>query len=221
MRELARWTSATPCRATLKLRVAPGWGRVDSHLAQLAQEREADLLVVGNHQRNLVERVWHGSISRSAIHEASCSVLCVPQRSLPAVVATPPAVVVVPLDFSALADRAVGIGYSLLGANGVLHLVHVGDPATANERDAQRAKLEARIPAEAATRGIRTEPHVLEGGTPWLAIWQYASRAGADLICMSTHTKDAIKSLVLGSQAQALVQHSRIPVVLVPPDRES
>jgi nucleotide-binding universal stress UspA family protein len=39
--------------------------------------------------------------------------------------------------------------------------------------------------------------------------------------CMSTHSRDVAASLVLGSQAQAILQHSRIPVVLVPPDRES
>jgi nucleotide-binding universal stress UspA family protein len=54
-----------------------------------------------------------------------------------------------------------------------------------------------------------------------LAIWQYASRVNADLICMATHSRDAVKSLILGSQAQALLQHSRMPVLLVPPDRES
>ena len=54
----------------------------------------------------------------------------------------------------------------------------------------------------------------------WLAIWQHASRLNADLICMATHSRDAVRSLVIGSQAQAILQHSRIPVLFVPPDRE-
>jgi nucleotide-binding universal stress UspA family protein len=62
---------------------------------------------------------------------------------------------------------------------------------------------------------------VLAAATPWLAIWQHAGRCGADLICMSTHSRDAAASLVLGSQAQAILQHARVPVMLVPPDRES
>jgi nucleotide-binding universal stress UspA family protein len=219
--DLGRWASESPCSASLKLRVVPGWGRIDSHLAQLANEKEADLLVLGNHQRNIAERIWHGSVSRNAIHEASCNVLCVPHVSTRATVAAPPRAIVVPTDFSLLADRAISLGYSLLEHGGTLHLVHVVTGAHQADRSAVLAELRARIPQEAEARGIQTELRVLEGGAPWLAIWQHAGRANADMICMSTHSKDAVKSLVLGSQAQALLQHSRIPVVLVPPDRES
>jgi nucleotide-binding universal stress UspA family protein len=219
--ELGRWASATPCSATIKLKVTPGWGRIDSHLAHLASTQEADLLVVGNHQRNLAERVWHGSVSRNAIHEADCNVLCVPHDSVPLSIAARAQVVVIPTDFSALADRAISIGYSLLGPGGLAHLVHVASDGTEAGRDRLRAKLEQRIPRDAHVRGIRTELTVVEGNAAWLAVWQHAGRANADLICMSTHSKDALKSLVLGSQAQAILQHSRIPVVLVPPDRES
>lgn|GEM_PF-2559454 len=219
--DLGRWVAEVPCLTTPKLRVAPGWGRIDSHLAQLAEENEADLLVVGSHQRNLGERVWHGSVSRSAIHEANCSVLCVPERQAAPHVAAAPRVVVVPTDFSALADRAIAIGYALLDRGGALHLVHVAGDVSKAEQAALTAKLQSRIPADAESRAIATEVHVVTAGTPWLAIWQHAGRAGADLICMSTHSRDAATSLVLGSQAQAILQHSRIPVVLVPPDRES
>ncbi|HKY36599.1 MAG TPA: universal stress protein [Polyangiaceae bacterium] len=219
--DLGRWASETPCGAATKLSVTPGWGRIDSHLAQLASEKEVDLLVLGNHQRNVAERIWHGSVSRNAIHEASCNVLCVPHVTARATVAAPPRVIVAPTDFSPLADRAISLGYSLLQHGGTLHLVHVANDDRDGDRSALLGKLRARIPKEADVHGIQTELQVLDGSTPWLAIWQHAGRANADLICMSTHSKDAMKSLVLGSQAQALLQHSRIPVVLVPPDRES
>lgn len=218
--ELGRWASATPARITPKLQVTPGWGRIDCHLAQLADQKEVDVLVVGNHQRNLVERVWQGSVSRHAIHEATCNVLCVPHVSVPTTIAVPAQIVVAPTDFSPLADRAIPLAYSLAGQDGVVHLVHVAGEGFV-DRDALLAKLNERIPPEASGRGIRTEVKLLEGREAWLAIWQHAGRANADLICMSTHTNDALKSLVLGSQAQSLLQHSRIPVVLVPPDRES
>lgn len=218
--DLGRWAVTIPCTSSPKLRVTPGWGRIDSHLAQLAAEKEADVLVVGSHQRNLGERIWHGSVSRSAIHEATCNVLCVPERQAAPHVAAAPRVVVVPTDFSALADRAIAFGYGLLNGGGALHLVHVAEETSESELAALTAKLQSRIPADAEARGIRTELRVLAAGSPWLAIWQHASRANADLICMSTHSRDAAASLVLGSQAQAILQHSRIPVVLIPPDRE-
>jgi len=219
--DLGRWAAEVPCRTSPKLSVTAGWGRIDSHLAQVAKEKDADLLVVGSHQRNLGERIWQGSVSRSVIHEATCNVLCVPERLAAPHVAVAPRVIVVPTDFSALADRAIAFGYGLLNHGGTLHLVHAACDAPKNEHDALMAKLKSRIPADAESRRIKTELHVIYAGTPWMAIWQHAGRASADLICMSTHSRDAAASLVLGSQAQAILQHSRIPVVLIPPDRES
>jgi nucleotide-binding universal stress UspA family protein len=218
--DLGRWAGETASTNDLELRVIAGWGRIDSHLAELALEEEADLLVVGNHQRNLAERIWHGSVSRHAIHEASCNVLCVPNVSAAARVASSPRAVVVPTDFSALSDRAIPVGYSLLERGGTLHLVHVnskGHPA----RDGALAQLSSRIPLGLEVRDLRSDIHVLDGSTPWLSIWQYAERANADLICMGTHSRDTLRTFVLGSQAQALLQRSHIPVVFVPPDRRS
>lgn len=219
--DLGRWATTIPCKTAPKLSVVPGWGRIDSHLAQLAAEKEADLLVVGSHQRHLGERVWHGSVSRNAVHEANCNVLCVPQRHAALRVAEKPRVIVVPTDFSALADRAIPFGYGQLGHGGTLHLVHAAGDTPKSEYATLKAKLESRIPADAATRGITTELHVLGSGDAWLVIWQLAGRVSADSICMATHSRSAKASLVLGSQAQAILQHSRIPVLLVPPDRES
>jgi len=219
--DLGRWVAETPSRTSPKLSVTPGWGRIDCHLAQLAQQKEVDLLVVGTHQRSVANRVWHGSVSRNAIHEANCNVLCVPQRHVANRTGQAPWTVVVPTDFSALADRAVSHAYALLARGGSVQLVHVVEHLHNVDLAALKAQLAARIPADAESRGIVTETHVLEGGAAWLAIWQQAGRSSADLICMATHSRDAAASLVLGSQAQALLQHSRIPVLLVPPDRES
>jgi nucleotide-binding universal stress UspA family protein len=58
--------------------VGPGLGRLDVHLAELAASEQADLLVVGSHQRAGLSRVWHGSVSRGALLNADMSVACVP-----------------------------------------------------------------------------------------------------------------------------------------------
>jgi nucleotide-binding universal stress UspA family protein len=219
--DLGRWTNETPGVKQVKLDVSPGFGRIDCHLAQLANDKSADLLVVGSHQRNVASRVWQGSVSRGVIHEANCSVLCVPQRSRTPRAAPAPSTVIVPTDFSALADRAVAYAYGLIGTGGAVHLVHVVGSLSETNAPALRAQLSARVPADAEAREIQTELQVLEGDAPWLAIWQYAGRSNADMICMASHSRGAAQRLVLGSQAQAILQHSRIPVLLVPPDRET
>jgi nucleotide-binding universal stress UspA family protein len=221
MSDLGRWSALVPHRTSPKLEVVPGWGRIDAHLAQLAQEHESDVLIVGSHQRNVAARLWHGSVSRGAIHEASCNVLCVPQQHAAARISRSPRTVVVPTDFSPASDRAIGAGYALLDRGSTLHLVHVASHASEAERAKLTAQLGSRVPFDAVSRGIATELHVLEGDTPWRAIWQHAGRASADLICMATRSRNSVGSFLLGSQAQALLEKSRLPVLLVPPDHES
>lgn len=62
--------------------VKAGMGRVDSHLLQLAEEAEADLLVVGTHQRSGLARFWQGSVSRNVLHVATMNVACVPKAMI-------------------------------------------------------------------------------------------------------------------------------------------
>ena len=51
------------------------------------------------------------------------------------------------------------------------------------------------------------------------AIVHAAGRLGVDAICMATHGHAGALQLVLGSQAHAVVQRARQPVLLVPPER--
>ena len=45
---------------------------------QAAAEREADLIVVGNEHRKLIERLLVGSVSAGVTRRAECDVLVVP-----------------------------------------------------------------------------------------------------------------------------------------------
>jgi nucleotide-binding universal stress UspA family protein len=218
--DLERWVSDAVCPQAPKLRVTPGWGRVDSHLAALSAELEADVLVVGNHRRNLAERAWHGSISRGVMHEATCNVLCVPELARPARLRASPRVIVAATDLTPLSARALPHAYGLLRGGGALHLVHVTAETHPAELERLRAELSRLVPPGAREVGIDTALSVVQGSVPWLAVWQYAGRVRAELICMATHSREAAAALVLGSQAQGLLQHSQIPVLLVPPDRE-
>jgi nucleotide-binding universal stress UspA family protein len=174
--DLARWALEIPSRVTPKLEVIAGYGRIDLHLEQLTRKLEADLLVIGSHQRNLSDHVWQSSVSRTILQEATCNVLCVPERFLPVRTGSVPRVVVVPTDFSPLSDRAIGVAASLLGLGGVLHIVHVANDAREGTRSAALVQLQARVPKDAPARRITSELRVFSGEQPWIEIWRHAER---------------------------------------------
>ena len=78
-RDLEAWAGVLPGPGETSFLVQSGWGRVDAHLTQLAAEAQADLLVVGTHQRAGMARLWQGSVSRGVLHAAAMSVACVPR----------------------------------------------------------------------------------------------------------------------------------------------
>lgn len=219
LRDLREWAGSLPGPGETSFVVSPGFGRVDTHLTLLAAEQGAELVVVGAHQRSSMARIWLGSVSRGVVHYASTNVVCVPGYAAPEETSIPTfRSVLVPTDFSALANRAIPVGYGMVAEGGVVHLVHVANGRAKGAVDAAEA-LRALIPPGAAARGITTEVHVIEERDAGIGIWHAAGRLGVDAICMATHGRSGLGAVVLGSQAREVVCRARQPVLLVPPER--
>jgi len=222
MRDLHAWAGDVPGTGEATFNVSSGWGRIDTHLALLAAEAQADLLVVGTHQRAGSARLWQGSVSRGVLHNASCNVVCVP-RGAPDkdedIIATFRRVLI-PTDFSMLANRAIPVGYGMVTAGGIVHLVHVATKKAGEDDPDVTERLRALIPKGAAARGVVTEVEIVQEDNAWAGIWHAAGRLGVDAICMATHGRSGMSRVVLGSQAQEVLHRARQPIVLVPPERE-
>jgi nucleotide-binding universal stress UspA family protein len=81
-------------------------------------------------------------------------------------------------------------------------------------------RLRALVPLGASARGISTEVEIVREEHACTAIWHAAGRLGVDAICMATHGRSGVLRVLLGSQAHGVVQRSRQPVILAPPERE-
>lgn len=213
-----------------RLRVEANWGRPDIRLAEMAKEEAADLLVVGSHQYQGFERLWHTSASRGLLHEAPMNVAIVPLATDKAAgpgIAPPVRRVLVSTDFSELANAAIPHAYSILRGGGTVHLVHVAAPPpalpggrtarkpSARGSSATAAKLRALIPADAAAQGISTQVEVIESRDVAEGICQAAERLGVDAVCLASHGRSGLSKAVLGSVAQGVMTRSRRPLFVV------
>jgi nucleotide-binding universal stress UspA family protein len=222
MRDLRSWAGDLSGDGDTTFTVSPGWGRIDAQLALLAAGAKADLLVVGTHQRAGNALFWQGSVSRGVLHKASCNVVCVPRGEIKDQdkgISTFSSVLI-PTDFSPIANRAIGAGYGLVAPGGVVHLLYVVTPRAVEENSDPLEQLRALIPYGAAAKGIATEVHVTSEHDPSTAIWHMAGRLAVDAICMATHGRSGLSEILLGSQAAQVVKRSVKPVLLVPPERE-
>jgi nucleotide-binding universal stress UspA family protein len=240
-RDLKERVAAILGEQPVSLCVVPGWGRSDTHLLQLAQSEQADLLVVGTHQRHGLNRFWLGSVSRSILHHASMSVAVVPltATSEDALSHIPEIKrVLVATDFSELGNHAVPYAYAALRRGGRVRLIHVIPPwelpgplvphylpkrLTKKQHQQLAAdslkKLRSSISPEAELRGIATEVEVVEHRDVAKAICQEAERFSADVICLGSHGRSGLSKAALGSVAQKVMKECSRPLLVVRPPK--
>jgi nucleotide-binding universal stress UspA family protein len=210
----------------------------DARLIEIAAEEQADLIVVGTHQRHGFDLVWPGSVSRAVLQNAPVSVVCVPvMADTPGSLTCVPPVncVLAATDLSPLGNLALPHACSLLGAGGVVRFLHVvhpqalpgGEfhqgPGTSPRharlvRDAHR-RLLALVPPDAAAHGLQVDVEIVEERLTARAICQAARRCGADVICLGTQGHTDLSNVLLGSVALAVLKATRRPVLLVRPPK--
>ncbi len=143
--------------------------------------------------------------------------------------------ILVPLDGSALAERAIPIAADIARrAGGGVHLVRahvpiavVGataegaifsqDMLAADEALRQRATdyLDATASRITAEWGLRVTAYT-EDGSPAGLITDIADRINADLVIMTTHGAGGFTPDWLGSVADSVIRHSHRPVLVLP-----
>jgi nucleotide-binding universal stress UspA family protein len=92
------------------------------------------------------------------------------------------------------------------------------DQVEPEEFDEQAKKFAGRIlieaEAEARAAGVACERAERRGGPPYEAIIAEANARDCDLILMASHGYTGMKAMVLGSETNKVLTHSRIPVLV-------
>lgn len=199
-----------------------------------AEIRPADLIVMATHGRGGLGRLVYGSVAEAVLRRTTVPLLLVRawgEESQAAPFADRPRLLV-PLDGSAFAEEALPVAAKLGAAlGGELVLLHAVSPF---EQAFMPEALLANFPKEEAARGeeARSYLHNLVarsaiGGcqahfdvrldVPTLAIEEAVRDHQASLVVMATHGRTALGRFVMGGIADAVLKHSRVPLLLVRP----
>jgi nucleotide-binding universal stress UspA family protein len=128
--------------------------------------------------------------------------------------------IVVPLDGSSLAEKAVGYAERLARAtSGRLVLVRVTDPVLVHEEAVALAEADddlARVERSLRFGGVPAE-RTARVGFAADEIVAEAAECRADLIIMGTHGRSGPGRVIYGSVADRVLRNADVPVLLVPP----
>jgi nucleotide-binding universal stress UspA family protein len=139
--------------------------------------------------------------------------------------------ILVPTDGSDITAKAVDVAIRLADSLGArLYTISVKEPFPysavsemqptppqeffdAQERIASQRIQSVRDACEKA--GVSCEAHTVEALHPWEAIIEYAQRMECDVLVMASHGRRGVTALLLGSETQKVLTHSKIPVLVV------
>lgn len=140
--------------------------------------------------------------------------------------------ILVPMDGSETAERglreAIGIASAVGAAVVVLNvalessilmegmtMAYYKEATAMLVRDAR--EMVGKASKAVAAAGVACETAVIEAtaGSAWETIIEQVGRRDCDLVVMGTHGRRGLKRLTLGSDAELVVRHARVPVMLV------
>lgn len=128
--------------------------------------------------------------------------------------------ILVALDGSELAERILpALEPLLLRPTSELLLVRVVRGGAAHDESEHEAALAyvRRMEVQLGAQGFRVGSNLLVGDDPATEIVTFAAKAGASLICISTHGRTGLRRVVLGSIAERVIRAADRPVLLVNP----
>lgn len=195
-------------------------GRPAQKIAEVAERRAADLIIVGRTQRGVIDRMLGGETTLQVMRLSSVPVLVVAEEM------KKPGTVVAAVDFSPASLRAAATGLEMLNGSGTLYLVHVDEPVEVfpdglalpdpDYYPGQLLKLLRKNASDlSAPSGVVVESVVLSG-RPTRAIAEFCDRVGAELLVAGTHGLPRVARFLLGSVSTGLVRNIHKPVIVVP-----
>ena len=139
--------------------------------------------------------------------------------------------ILVPTDGSDITEKAVDAAVTLAKSVGAkIYTISVKEPfpySAISEMqptppqeffDAQERIASKRVQSVAelcAAADVPCQAHTVEALHPWEAIIDHAKRTECDLLVMASHGRRGVSALLLGSETQKVLTHSKIPVLVV------
>jgi nucleotide-binding universal stress UspA family protein len=187
-------------------------------IVNTAAELQTDLIVMSTHGRGGVGQLLYGSVAEYVARHSSVPVILVTTRSRLRWVDEQPLRVLVPLDGSADAERALGpaavLGSTLHAGLVLLRVAEEAAPGTEQQQQDVAWRYLEQTAAPLRSDGLDVEVRV-ESGPPPDAIARVAEELASSLVVMATHGRGALSRLLLESVATEALRKLTVPVYLV------
>jgi nucleotide-binding universal stress UspA family protein len=189
-------------------------GNIFKEIMSATEENGADMIVMGTHGSSGVAEFFVGSNTYKVVTQAKCPVLSVQAHSTKLGFND----ILLPIDDSSHSRQKVNHAIAL--AKRFASRLHILGLADADNDDLDMAKFEIKliqISEYAETAGISSIRKIVKANNQAKDTLAYASQNNVDLIAIMTDQEENITGRLLGTYAQQVVNHSKIPVLSIQP----
>jgi nucleotide-binding universal stress UspA family protein len=226
-------------RADVVASVATASGRPAAEIVACATRERADLIALATHGRSGIQRWTYGSVADGVLHATTIPLLLMRPDAPWSARPHGPGRILVPLDGSPEAERALGVAEPLAARCGLpvvlvryvepLALTFAADPTAMAYVDVRgvldTAVASARAYLDGHVRGLhqcgldaRAEVAVEQPAT---GIRGYVAAHPDTLLVLSTHGRSGWKRAVLGSVTRRVLATVAAPIIVCPPPERS
>jgi len=180
-------------------------------VVRVANEKHADVIVIGRRTRSDLARLMVGDSTAKVIGLATCSVLVVPRGTK-----MPEQGLLVATDGSRLGDAAAYSAVRLVGKCSLpLTVVTVVAPDSGPETKSDSQAVVDRVKKAATKDQVEIDTLLEEGRHPDEVIIETAKRKGADMIVVGSHGRTGLGRLLMGSVSERVIGKATCPVLVV------
>jgi nucleotide-binding universal stress UspA family protein len=208
-----------------RVRLSVRCGHPMNQILEEAESSSVDLIVMSTHGRGGLTRLWLGSVADQCLRHSSLPLLLIrpqPAAHMPGDDAFLPRRIVVPLDATPGAERALDQGGAMARAFGIPVVLLRVLPPLPNELTGDGRRTEgtaARNYLDGVAQrlwraGVQASTAIVSSESPADAI---LGTAAGDMVVMSTHARSPIARALIGSVADKVVRGARGAVLVVPP----
>jgi nucleotide-binding universal stress UspA family protein len=188
-------------------------GAIYSEIISIAKEHNVDLIVMGTHGTSGIVEFFVGSNAYKVVTESTCPVLTVRAYSNKLGFKN----IVLPIDDSSHSRQKVN--HAIVMAKqfaAKIHILGLSDTDDEGELKYFEKKLDG-ISEYLTKCNIPHSRKTVNGGNQAKVSYDYAKSVNADLIVIMTDQDENITGRLLGTFAQQVVNHSKIPVLSIQP----
>lgn len=188
-------------------------GTIFSEIISISKEQSIDLIIMGTHGTSGVVEFLVGSNTFKIASQSDCPVISIQAHAQKLGFKE----IILPIDLSAHARQKVHQAIVIakhFASN--IHLVGLNDSDDASEMNKLELHLD-KIEEFIKKNEIPVERKMLKANNQAKTTMDYANEVNADLIIIMTDQDENLSGRFMGSYAQQIINHSKIPVMSVQP----